>query len=214
MPEGLPFDLVNRVINKRSLSALINACYRQVGLKETVVFADQLMYTGFSYATRAGVSIGVDDMEVPEDKRTILERAETAVKEIEGQYASGLVTSGERYNKVVDIWASTNEQVAKAMMERIGSGSLDQYKRMVGRMVHQVLEARGYKLKEESIRVEGREFIKTGAVYEKCADGVLMSSERRGLRPLSDNADVIGKNLRPIMENHGQVHFRPTSAVE
>ena len=121
MPEGLPFDLVNRVINKRSLSALVNACYRQVGLKETVVFADQLMYTGFSFATRAGVSIGVDDMEVPDEKREILEGAEAAVKEIEGQYASGLVTFGERYNKVVDIWASTNEQVAKAMMNKLGT---------------------------------------------------------------------------------------------
>ncbi len=124
MPEGLPFELVNRVINKRSLSALINACYRQVGLKETVVFADQLMYTGFSYATRAGVSIGVDDMEVPEEKRAILDSAEAAVKEIEGQYASGLVTFGERYNKVVDIWASTNEQVAKAMMRKLGTEQL------------------------------------------------------------------------------------------
>ena len=173
MPEGLPFDLVNRVINKRSLSALINACYRQVGLKETVVFADQLMYTGFSYATRAGVSIGVDDMEVPEEKRAILERAEAQVKEIEGQYASGLVTNGERYNKVVDIWASTNEQVAKAMMERIGSGSLDQYKRMVGRMVRQVLEPRGYELVRESAPVKSRRgFFRTGAVYEKRAGSV------------------------------------------
>ena len=173
MPEGLPFDLVNRVINKRSLSGLINACYRQVGLKETVVFADQLMYTGFSYATRAGVSIGVDDMEVPEEKQEILERAETQVKEIEGQYASGLVTNGERYNKVVDIWASTNEQVAKAMMERIGSGSLDQYKRMVGRMVRQILEPRGYELTKESVPVKSRMgFIRTGAVYEKRSDSV------------------------------------------
>ena len=168
MPEGLPFDLVNRIINKRSLSGLINACYRQVGLKETVVFADQLMYTGFSYATRAGVSIGVDDMEVPEEKQEILERAETQVKEIEGQYASGLVTNGERYNKVVDIWASTNEQVAKAMMERIGSGSLDQYKRMVGRMVRQILEPRGYELTKESVPVKSRMgFIRTAAVYER-----------------------------------------------
>ena len=121
MPEELSFDLVNQVINKRSLSALINACYRQVGLKETVVFADQLMYTGFSYATKAGVSIGVDDMVVPPGKRAILERAEAKVKEIEGQYASGLVTFGERYNKVVDIWASTNEQVAKEMMDELGT---------------------------------------------------------------------------------------------
>ena len=121
MPPGLSFDLVNRLMNKRAISSLINACYRRVGLKETVVFADQLMYTGFSYATRAGVSIGVEDMAVPSEKKAILGTAEKAVKEIEEQYASGLVTQGERYNKVVDIWSYTNEQVAKAMMEKLGT---------------------------------------------------------------------------------------------
>ena len=119
MPPGLSFDLVNKPMTKKSISNLINACYRQVGLKETVVFADQLMYTGFSFATRSGVSIGVDDMVVPEEKRPILEKAEAAVKEIESQYASGLVTYGERYNKVVDIWSYTNELVAKAMMDKL-----------------------------------------------------------------------------------------------
>ncbi len=121
MPDGLPFELANQTLSKRSITALINACYRQVGLKETVVFADQLMYAGFSYATRAGISIGVEDMVVPEEKRSILDSAEMAVKEIEHQYASGLVTWGERYNKVVDIWSYTNEQVAKAMMEKLGT---------------------------------------------------------------------------------------------
>ena len=121
MPPGLSFDLVNRLMNKKAISSLINACYRRVGLKETVVFADQLMYTGFSYATRAGVSIGVEDMAVPSEKKAILGAAEKAVKEIEEQYASGLVTQGERYNKVVDIWSYTNEQVAKAMMENLGT---------------------------------------------------------------------------------------------
>ncbi|VFM97414.1 MAG: DNA-directed RNA polymerase subunit beta' [Candidatus Kentron sp. G] len=120
LPEGLSFDLVNRVMNKKVVSSLINATYRNVGLKSTVVFADRLMYTGFYYATRAGLSIGVDDMVVPEQKRSILEKAETAVKEIEAQYGSGLVTFGERYNKVVDIWSYTNEQVAKAMMAKLG----------------------------------------------------------------------------------------------
>ena len=121
MPPGLSFDLVNRLMNKKAISLLINACYRRVGLKETVVFADQLMYTGFSYATRSGVSIGVEDMVVPSEKKSILGTAEKAVKEIEDQYASGLVTQGERYNKVVDIWSYTNEQVAKAMMEKLGT---------------------------------------------------------------------------------------------
>jgi DNA-directed RNA polymerase subunit beta' len=121
LPAGLPFSLVNRDMTKKAISGLINACYRRVGLKETVIFADQLMYTGFAYATRAAVSFGVNDMVIPEEKSPILGRAEAEVKEIENQYVSGLVTNGERYNKVVDIWSRTNDQVAKAMMEKLGT---------------------------------------------------------------------------------------------
>jgi DNA-directed RNA polymerase subunit beta' len=121
LPKGLSFDLVNRDMTKKTISATINECYRVLGLKQTVVFADQLMYTGFAYATRSGVSIGVDDMVVPEQKEKILGGAEREVKEIQEQYASGLVTNGERYNKVVDIWSRTNDQVAKAMMEKLGT---------------------------------------------------------------------------------------------
>ena len=120
LPKGLSFDAVNRDMTKKAISGVINMCYRGVGLKETVVFADQLMYTGFAYATRAGVSIGVDDMVVPLQKGKILGGAEREVKEIQEQYASGLVTKGERYNKVVDIWSRTNDQVAKAMMDKLG----------------------------------------------------------------------------------------------
>ncbi|MDZ7752123.1 MAG: DNA-directed RNA polymerase subunit beta' [Gammaproteobacteria bacterium] len=121
LPEGMPFEIINDVMGKKAISRLINSAYRIVGLKDTVVFADRLMYTGFHYATRSGTSIGVDDMEVPPEKRAILEEAEATVKEIEDQYASGLVTNGERYNKVVDVWSTTNEQVAKAMMGRLGT---------------------------------------------------------------------------------------------
>ncbi len=121
LPKGLSFDAINQDMTKKTISATINACYRTVGLKETVVFADQLMYTGFHYATRAGVSIGVDDMVVPQQKTKILATAEREVKEIQEQYSSGLVTNGERYNKVVDIWSRTNDQVAKAMMEKLGT---------------------------------------------------------------------------------------------
>jgi len=120
LPDGLPFELVNQDMTKKAVSRLINACYRQVGLKETVIFADQLMYTGFAYATQSGSSIGVDDMVIPDEKQQIISHAEEQVKEIQLQYASGLVTNGERYNKVVDIWSHTNDQVAKAMMERLG----------------------------------------------------------------------------------------------
>jgi DNA-directed RNA polymerase subunit beta' len=128
LPRGLSFDAINQDMTKKTISATINMCYRTVGLKETVVFADQLMYTGFHYATRAGVSIGVDDMVVPQSKTKILSTAESEVKEIQEQYASGLVTNGERYNKVVDIWSRTNDQVAKAMMEKLGTDEVTDIK--------------------------------------------------------------------------------------
>jgi DNA-directed RNA polymerase subunit beta' len=124
LPEALPFELADRPMDKKSISRLINQCYRQLGLKDTVVFADQLMYTGFGLATKAGISIGVTDMVVPDEKAGILAEAEQQVKEIESQYASGLVTTGERYNKVVDIWSHTNDQVAKAMMRKLGKEAL------------------------------------------------------------------------------------------
>ncbi|MEC9375376.1 MAG: DNA-directed RNA polymerase subunit beta' [Pseudomonadota bacterium] len=121
LPRGMSFENVNKDMSKRAISDLINTCYREVGLKETVVFADQLMYMGFAYATRAGVSIGVDDMVIPEDKPKILAEADEKVRDIQDQYASGLVTDGERYNKVVDIWSSTNDSVAKSMMDNLGT---------------------------------------------------------------------------------------------
>jgi DNA-directed RNA polymerase subunit beta' len=121
LPLGLDFDLVNRTMSKKAISTVINVSYRKLGLKKTVVFADRLMYTGFRLATTAGISIGVNDMVVPESKPEILAVAEAEVKEIQDQYGSGLVTDGERYNKVVDIWSRTNDQVAKAMMDKLGT---------------------------------------------------------------------------------------------
>jgi DNA-directed RNA polymerase subunit beta' len=117
VPDELPFELVNKPMTKRAISQLLNDCYRNVGLKETVIFADQLMYAGFEYSTRSGASIGVNDFVIPDDKARIIGDAESEVKEIEQQYASGLVTQGEKYNKVVDIWTRANELVAKSMME-------------------------------------------------------------------------------------------------
>jgi len=119
-PEGMPFHMLNETLKKKQISGLINSCYRRLGLKKTVVFADKLMYAGFHYATLAGVSIGIDDLVVPEEKKSILAAADAEVVEIQNQYISGLVTSGERYNKVVDIWSRTNEQVARAMMQGMG----------------------------------------------------------------------------------------------
>jgi DNA-directed RNA polymerase subunit beta' len=124
LPKGLEFTLINRAMSKKAISNVINACYRKLGLKTTVVFADRLMYMGFRNATMAGISIGVNDMVVPESKQEILDVAESEVKEIQDQYGSGLVTDGERYNKVVDIWSRTNEQVAKAMMDKLGTDTV------------------------------------------------------------------------------------------
>ena len=121
LPDGLSFDIVNQDMTKKTISATINACYRALGLKDTVVFADRLMYTGFAYATRSAVSFGVDDIVIPEQKTKIVAAADLEVKEIQNQYASGLVTNGERYNKVVDIWSRANDQVAKAMMDKLGT---------------------------------------------------------------------------------------------
>lgn len=119
-PSGLPFSLLNKALKKKEISKLINASFRLCGLRETVIFADKLMYAGFSYATKAGISICADDMLIPKQKSALIAAAEKEVKEIEGQYTSGLVTQGERYNKVVDIWGRAGDQVAKAMMEQLG----------------------------------------------------------------------------------------------
>ena len=120
LPVGLPFSVLDRPLKKKEISKLINSCFRRCGLKATVVFADQLMQSGFRLATRAGISIAVKDMLVPGQKDTLIHAAEQEVKEIARQYTSGLVTDGERYNKVVDIWGRAGDQVAKAMMEQLG----------------------------------------------------------------------------------------------
>ncbi len=136
LPQGFPFEVANKVITKKSVSKIIDYAYRKLGLKATVLFADQLMYTGFKYATRSGASIGVDDLEIPSEKAEIVHQAEIEVKEIERQYASGLVTDGERFSKVLDIWSRTNEQVAKAMMDKLS--------------VETVKDAKGNLVKQES----------------------------------------------------------------
>jgi DNA-directed RNA polymerase subunit beta' len=136
LPKGLPFSLIDKTLKKKEISKLINAAFRRCGLKETVVFADKLMQNGYRLATRAGISICSDDMLVPAQKREIIAAAEAEVKEIENQYTNGLVTNGERYNKVVDIWGRTGDQVAKVMMDQLGH--------------EEVLNRHGEKEKQES----------------------------------------------------------------
>ena len=119
LPKGLPFAVLNKALKKKEISRLINASFRKCGLKETVVFADKLLQNGFRLATRAGISIAIDDMLVPPEKQAIISEAEKEVKEIEQQYVSGLVTAGERYNKVVDIWGKAGDAVSKVMMDQL-----------------------------------------------------------------------------------------------
>ncbi|QBR85192.1 DNA-directed RNA polymerase subunit beta' [Legionella israelensis] len=136
LPKGMSFEQINKTMTKKAISKVVDSCYRRFGLKETVIFADQLMYTGFKYATRAGASIGIEDMEIPDDKASIIERADNEVREIESQFRSGLVTNGERYNKVIDIWSRTNELVAKSMMAKIAT--------------EEVIDRKGEKIRQES----------------------------------------------------------------
>ncbi|WP_172461627.1 DNA-directed RNA polymerase subunit beta' [Fluoribacter gormanii] len=136
LPKGMTFAQINRTMTKKVITKVIDTCYRNFGLKETVIFADKLMYTGFKYATRSGVSIGIEDMEIPDDKANIIEHADNEVREIESQFRSGLVTNGERYNKVIDIWSRTNELVAKSMMTKIAT--------------EEAFDAKGNKVRQES----------------------------------------------------------------
>jgi len=121
VPDGIPYSEINKIMVNKDMSRLINICYRTVGLKETVIFADQLMYMGYEYSTRSGASIGVDDFVIPAEKEVIINRSEEEIREIESQFASGLVTQGEKYNKVIDIWTSAGDQVSNAMMETLST---------------------------------------------------------------------------------------------
>jgi DNA-directed RNA polymerase subunit beta' len=182
LPKGLPFSLVNQNMTKKAISNLINACYRRVGLKETVIFADQLMYMGFSFATRAAVSFGVNDMTIPDSKAKILASAEEEVLEIQNQYISGLVTMGERYNKVVDIWSRTNDQVAKAMMDRLGT--------------EEVADARGEKVRQPSFN----------SVYMMADSGARGSAAQ--IRQLAGMRGLMAKPDGSIIETPITANFR------
>ena len=182
IPVGLPFALVNTELTKKNISRLINACYRKLGLKDTVVFADQLMYTGFHYATRAGISIGIDDMKIPGEKKAILEVAEKEVVEIQEQFQSGLVTAGERYNKVVDIWSRTNEQVAQAMMRGIGT--------------EKVLNAKGETVEQKSMN----------SIYIMADSGARGSAAQ--IRQLAGMRGLMAKPDGSIIETPIKANFR------
>jgi DNA-directed RNA polymerase subunit beta' len=195
LPPGLPFSTINKTLKKKEISRLINSAFRRCGLRETVIFADKLMYTGFAMATRAGVSICVDDMRVPPQKDEIIASAEKEVQEIEAQYTSGLVTQGERYNKVVDIWGRAGDQVAKAMMEQLGSepvmGSAEGSKEAV-----QIKDAKGNALFQESFN----------AIYMMADSGARGSAAQ--IRQLAGMRGLMAKPDGSIIETPITTNFR------
>ena len=190
IPPGLSVDLVNQPMTKKAISGVINACYRRVGLKETVVFADQLMYTGFKYSTRASVSFGINDMVIPADKQSIIAQAEEEVREIQRQYESGLVTNGERYNKVVDIWSDTNDQVAKAMMTTLG------FERVVDADGNEVNDEKGKPLVQKSFN----------SVFMMADSGARGSAAQ--IRQLSGMRGLMAKPDGSIIETPITANFR------
>ena len=122
LPKAIPFNHANQLMTKKEVTKLIDAVYRQAGHRETVVFLDKIKDIGFRYATKAGVSICIDNMHIPTKKEDLIGKAQREVNEIEKQYGEGLITNGERYNKVIDIWAHVTEQVANEMMRELGVG--------------------------------------------------------------------------------------------
>lgn len=121
LPREIPFEMVNKEMNKKELSKLVELCYKKGGKRATVVFLDNIEKLGFKYATLSGTSICIDDMHIPSRKSMLIESAQDEVMEVERQYAEGLITNGERYNKVIDIWAEVTETIADEMMKELGA---------------------------------------------------------------------------------------------
>lgn len=182
LPKGLPFSVLNKALKKKEISKLINISFRKCGLKETVVFADKLLQNGFRLATKAGISIAIDDMLVPKEKHAIIERSEKEVKEIEQQYVSGLVTAGERYNKVVDIWGKAGDEVSKVMMAQLAK--------------EKVLDRNGKEVEQESFN----------SIYMMADSGARGSAAQ--IRQLAGMRGLMAKPDGSIIETPITANFR------
>ena len=182
LPKGLPFSHMNKALKKKEISKLINSSFRKCGLKATVVFADKLLQNGFRLSTHAGFSVSIDDMLVPPQKAEILARAESEVKEIEQQYVSGLVTSGERYNKVVDIWGKAGDDVSKVMMDQL--------------KVQKTIDRHGHEVDQESFN----------AIYMMADSGARGSAAQ--IRQLAGMRGLMAKPDGSIIETPITANFR------
>jgi len=190
VPDGLSYDLVNKPMVKKAISNLINTCYRDAGLKDTVIFADQLMYMGYHYATVSGISIGFNDFGIPPEKYELVDAASAEVKDIETQYASGLLTQGEKYNKVIDIWSRANDKVSKAMMERLSK--------------EQVIGPDGQPVKGEDGEYEMQESF--NSVYMMADSGARGSAAQ--IRQLAGMRGLMAKPDGSIIETPITANFR------
>ncbi len=189
LPPGLPFSYIDKALKKKEISRLINASFRKVGIRETVIFADKLMYTGYSYATKAGISISINDMLVPPEKEQLIAAADAEVKEIEDQYVSGLVTQGERYNKVVDIWGRAGDKVAEAMMKQLRE--------------EDVKDAEGNVVKKDGKTVRQESF---NAIYMMADSGARGSAAQ--VRQLAGMRGLMAKPDGSIIETPIKANFR------
>ena len=190
LPPGLPFTNITTALKKKEISRLINASFRQVGIRETVIFADKLMTTGYAYATKAGISISVNDMLVPKEKEILIAEADAEVREIHDQYVSGLVTQGERYNKVVDIWGRTGDKVADAMMKQLKE------EKVIGADGKQVKDENGKLMMQESFN----------AIYMMADSGARGSAAQ--VRQLSGMRGLMAKPDGSIIETPIKANFR------
>ncbi len=190
LPVGLSFSHISKSLTKKEISKLINASFRKVGIRATVIFADKLMYTGFTYATKAGISISINDMLVPPEKGQLLNAAETEIKEIENQYVSGLVTQGERYNKVVDIWGRAGDKIADAMMKQLRE--------------EDVVNADGVQMKDE--KGKGLRQESFNAIYMMADSGARGSAAQ--IRQLAGMRGLMAKPDGSIIETPIKANFR------
>jgi len=183
LPKGIPFDFVNKVLTKKEIQNLIDYCYKKLGKRETVLFLDNLERLGFEMATRSGISICMKDMHIPSKKEQLIKEAEQQVMEVYKQYASGLITQGERYNKVIDIWANVTEKVAEEMMKELGAED-------------------GQELSEEELQ-ERRSF---NSIYMMADSGARGSAAQ--IRQLAGMRGLMAKPSGEIIETPITANFR------
>ena len=182
IPDEIPFEYINKTIAKKDLAELIDVSFRSCGKKATILLADSLRSMGYRYATQSGISICVDDMVIPDSKKTLIEKGNTQVRNIEEQYSEGLITDGERYNKVIDIWAETTESISAEMFDNISTQSFTD---------------------SENNVVEGRSF---NSIYMMADSGARGSAQQ--IRQLAGMRGLMARPSGEIIESPITANFR------